>query len=188
MLEITEWTNPVNSPLSVMVIVVAILGAAWDLKSRKIPNWLTLSSALIGLGMRFFFNGFHGLTVAFLGVILGIALLVLVYLMGGMGAGDVKLLGALGAFLGPWLILAAFLWMALAGGIIAIGLILWKKALKTTFHNLKTIFLSFLMGIPPHETKMTIENQSLLKLPYGLPIAVGAIMAVWLQDIPRWNF
>lgn len=176
-----------NIYIAITIVIVALVGAVLDLRFRKIPNWLTLSAALLGLLLNFSFSGFQGLVSATLGLIAGFFLLFFVYLLGGMGAGDVKLMAAIGAFLGPWLVFVTFIWMALAGGVLAFCLILWRKAFRQTFRNLKTILLSLILRTSPRQANITLENPKLIKLPYGVPIALGTILAVWVRDIPRWR-
>jgi prepilin peptidase CpaA len=177
----------VNIYIAMAVVIVAVISAVTDLRFRKIPNWLSLSAALTGLLLNFFFSGFQGLGSALVGSIAGFLLLFFVYLVGGMGAGDVKLMAAIGAFLGPWLIFVAFIWTALAGGVLALLLIGWRKTFRQTSQNLKTILLSLSMGTSPRQANITLDNPKLIKLPYGVPIALGTILAVWVRDIPRFG-
>ena len=105
-----------------------------------------------------------------------------------MGAGDVKLLSTVGAFVGPKLVFYTFIWMALVGGVLALMLIIYKRAFSQTLQNLRFLLFGWILRTSTTETIMTIRNQSLLKLPYGVAIALGAIMAVWLQNIPGVAF
>src|SRR5947209_11249935 len=91
------------SPILVPLIAAAMAGVAayTDLRSRRIPNWLTLSAAVIGLGLNLALGGAAGGLTAVLGLGLGLAMLLPFYLLRAVGAGDVKLLAALGALLGP---------------------------------------------------------------------------------------
>ena len=95
-----------------------------DARTRRIPNYLTLSCALAGLGYQLGFHGLHGLTDGLLGMVLGFGLLILFYLKGGMGAGDVKALAALGTWLGVWGTIYLFVYMAFAGAVL-VTLVLW---------------------------------------------------------------
>ena len=103
---------------------------AWgDLRTRRIPNYLTLGTAVAGLGYNFMSHGLSGLADGFLGMLLGFACLILPYLWGGMGAGDVKALAALGAWLGPKLTVFLFCYMGITGGVIAVGYLVWQGSL-----------------------------------------------------------
>jgi prepilin peptidase CpaA len=101
-----------------------------------------------------------------------------------MGAGDVKLLSAVGAILGPRLVFFAFIWTAIAGGVIAVTVMISRKAVMQTFRNLRILIQGWVIAGSNSEANLTIRNQSLIKLPYGVAIAVGTSLAVWLQWIP----
>src|SRR4030065_1999811 len=100
---------------------------AWgDLRTRRIPNYLTLGTAVAGLAYNFMSQGLPGLVSGILGMLLGFAFLILPYLWGGMGAGDVKALAALGAWLGPAGTGFLFCYMGIAGGLMALGVLVWE--------------------------------------------------------------
>jgi len=104
----------------VMLAVVLVLAAAWDIKTHRIPNWLSLSGVLLGLAHHAWQGGGPGLLYALAGVsVAGLALLP--YAVRGLGAGDVKLLGAVGAWMGPQFLLWAMLGTILSGGLLALG-------------------------------------------------------------------
>ncbi len=170
--------------LSIGVIVVVVAAAVIDVRTKKIPNWLTLPSCVIGVCLNTFQEGLRGLEVSLLGFALGFSLLFFVYLLGGMGAGDVKLLSAVGAFLGPRLVFYAFVWMALSGGLMAVALIVSKRAVVKTSQNLKFLMSGWLTGSSGRDSHLTIQNQSLHKLTYGVAIAAGTVMAVLIQRLP----
>ena len=174
--------------ISIPVVLCVALAAFTDIRENKIPNWLTLPSGLLALFLNFALSGIEGLIWSFLGIATGFSLLFLLYLWGGMGAGDVKLLSAVGAFVGPKLVFYTFIWMALIGGVLALTIILYKGALFQTIRNLRSLLFGWILRTSATETILTIRNQSLLKLPYGVAIALGAIMAVWLQNIPGVAF
>ncbi len=181
-------TNPINIYLVISTVTCVLVAAIIDVLSHRIPNWLTLPSAALGLLIHFHLGGISGLVFGILGLATGFLLLFVVYLLGGMGAGDVKLLCAVGALLGPKLVFCTFIWMALVGGALALALIIYKRAFSQTFRNLRTLLLGWILRTPGEEANLTIRNQSLIKLPYGVAIAVGAILAVYFRRIPSFGF
>lgn len=175
-----------NLSLSVGVILVVVVAAVIDIRTRKIPNWLTLPSCLVGVCLNIFHEGWGGLQNSLSGLAVGFLLLIFVYLLGGMGAGDVKLLSAVGAFLGPRLVFYAFIWMALSGGLMAVALIVSKRVVVKTSQNLWFLVSGWLTGTSGKDSHLTIQNQSLHKLAYGVAIAAGTIIAVLVQRLPRF--
>jgi Flp pilus assembly protein protease CpaA len=121
---ILSWLK-VNAYL-VPPLVLACWMAWGDSKTRRIPNYLTLATALAGLGFQFGAHGWTGLGQGLLGLCVGFALLIGLFLKGGMGAGDVKALAALGAWLGPLPTLYLFIYMGLSG-IPLIVYFLWRR-------------------------------------------------------------
>jgi prepilin peptidase CpaA len=172
---------------AISVFCVSIAAIA-DIRTHKIPNWLTFPTMGLGLVLNGASSGMSGLLLSLEGLGLGFGLLFVVYVLGGMGAGDVKLLSAVGAIVGPRLVFYAFIWTALVGGLMAMALIVSRKTVKRTFHNLKMLILGWILGVSNREANLTIRNQSLITLPYGVAIAIGTTLAVWLQRIPTWNF
>src|SRR5664280_2755919 len=107
--EAVGWMSSRGHLLIPLALTVWI---AWgDLRTRRIPNYLTLGTAVAGLAFNFMGQGLSGLTNGLLGMLLGFFLLILPYLWGGMGAGDVKAMAALGAWLGPQFTLFLFCYM-----------------------------------------------------------------------------
>lgn len=164
----------------VLLAILTIAGIT-DFRSRRIPNWLTLPAIMGGLAYHTAFNGISGFIFSFAGVLLGFALLILFYLAGGMGAGDVKLLSAVGGLLGPKGVLFVFLYTAIAGGVIALALLWWKGHLTVTAKRYMTMLKTFLMTkrifyIPPDEKK------DLPALCYGVVIGLGTVLYM-LKDI-----
>ena len=125
--ETVGWMSSRGHLLIPLTLTVWI---AWgDLRTRRIPNYLTLGTAVAGLAFNFMSQGISGLADGFLGMILGFACLILPYLWGGMGAGDVKALAALGAWLGPKLTVFLFCYMGITGGLMALGYLVWQGRL-----------------------------------------------------------
>jgi prepilin peptidase CpaA len=171
-----------------MVLAFVFVAAVMDVLTHRIPNWLTFAFIVAGIAMNGILSGLAGVFFGIQGLALGFALLFAFYLLGGMGAGDVKLLSAVGAALGPRMAFYAFIWMALSGGCLAVIIMLARRATLQTVGNLKMLVLGWLLRIPSEEANLTIRNQSLIKLPYGVAIALGTALAVWLKRMPSLGF
>jgi prepilin peptidase CpaA len=174
--EAVGWMSSRGHLLIPLALTVWI---AWgDVRTRRIPNYLTLGTAVAGLAYNVMSHGLPGLADGFLGMLLGFACLVLPYLWGGMGAGDVKALAALGAWLGPKLTLFLFCYMGIAGGIIAVGYLVWQGSLwekiKQGWTFLLNLMLSRPAGPPPPPSSADLTEG----IPYGVAIAVGMLVLV----------
>lgn len=154
--------------------VLALGMALCDLRSRRIPNLLTWFTALAGLGFQWGAHSWPGLGQGFLGMALGLALLLPFYLGGGMGAGDVKALAALGTWLGPRGTLFLFVYMGLAG-LPLILLFLWRRGELGPFcRKLAALLMSRLLlrgaGPAPAPTPGSGEG-----IPYAVALALGML-------------
>jgi prepilin peptidase CpaA len=161
------------------------VGAAFDVKSRRIPNKLTGPSLLFGMALHLTLGGWHGLlnSVA-AGLICGGVFLVF-YLAGGMGAGDVKLITAVGCLAGLTNTAYLLVLTALAGGVMAIGLALVRGRLKETLLNVGALASHHKNeGLTAHP-ELNVRNANTLRLPYGLAIAAGCTITLYLQGLPR---
>jgi len=159
----------------IMAVILACAACVSDLRSRRIPNSLILLGALAGVVMNTLDSGFQGTGRSLAGAGLGLALLFPFYALGGMGAGDIKLIAALGSLAGPADVVKLALAAALAGGALAVSVAAWEGRLRETLHGVRTL-LSFWLreGVKPSPV-LTLQNPSALKIPYALPIAVGAL-------------
>lgn len=157
---------------------VVIAAAVFDLRSRTIPNWLVgagivagvLLHSLNGDGAR----GFGGLGVA--------ALVYLpLYLLRAVGAGDVKLMMAVGAFAGPTSWGAIFILSALLGGVLALGLAVREARVGKTLGGIGTIFASLLRGRAPYsaDPSLDVGNPKALRLPHAVPIAAATLVMLY---------
>jgi prepilin peptidase CpaA len=159
------------------LLVVLIVAVVSDIRGRKIPNWLTYSSMIVGLIYHTSTKGLAGLLFSIEGVFLGMGLLIIFYLMGGMGAGDAKLMGAVGGLLGPKGVFMAFLFTAIMGGIYALLLLTIHGFLKETAKRYGRIVKTFLfthqfIPIPSPKT----EKKP--RLCYGVAIALGTLISL----------
>lgn len=150
------------------------LWIAWgDLKTHRIPNYLTLSTALAGLLYSIIFHGLAGLGQGVAGLFLGLAFLLLPYYWGGMGAGDVKALAALGAWLGPRLTVALFCYMAIAGGAMALA-ILWRRGLmREKMRQGWHWVVGFILCRHDRIITPALPDRPIEGIPYGVAIALG---------------
>jgi len=140
---------------------------------RKIPNWLTLSGILAGFAMNFAIGPPEGgVMFALQGFALGFGLYMALYVLRAMGAGDVKLMGAVGALLGPGLIVHAFLFTAVAGGVLALLVAARRGRLATTIRE--TAHLVAQPSDAPHNLATAGPGR---RFAYGPAIAVGSLLA-----------
>lgn len=159
------------------VTVVLIVAAVIDGAILKVPNWLTFPFILCGWAYWAVQDGFSGLGWSLLGTFVGMMLLLVLRNVGGMGAGDVKLLAGIGAWLGTVVTLYAFAATAIVGGVMAVVMILksgqwikhWAMA-HQILHEWKTIRSPEKLAVIARERK-----PNMYLLPYGIPMAIGSI-------------
>jgi prepilin peptidase CpaA len=168
--------------LKVALIGVVLIAAVYDARYRKIPNWLSLSGLILGLGMNTLLSGWGGLGAAALGFTLALLIYTPLYLIRGMGAGDVKLMAAIGAISGPHDWLGIFIGTALAGGLVSLTTVIIKGRIHQTLLNLTTILSELLQFRRPAKTdsRLDVRNPNALRMPYALNIAAGYIAFLWL--------
>ncbi|MBI3979524.1 MAG: prepilin peptidase [Chloroflexi bacterium] len=159
--------------LSAALIVVLGTATVTDLRFRRIPNWLTFGAALLGLLANTAALGIGGARLSLVGWGLGVALLIVPFTLRGLGGGDVKLLAAVGALKGPAFVFSSFLYGALVGGLIALGLLIWHRRLGATIRGLVT-----LQPLPT----LRQRGQS-VRFAYGVAIAAGTAMALALGAV-----
>ena len=156
------------------------LWIAWgDLRTYRIPNYLTLGTALAGLAFQAYCSWperlgerLHGSGPGVFPVVPGVSL-------GGMGAGDVKALAALGTWLGPALTLTLFFYMALAGGLMAIGVLLYKGLLWAKLRQYWAYLVSWVLFRPTGLTAGPAPRAEVPGIPYGVAIALGMVTLFW---------
>jgi len=124
----------------VLLAGILITCCITDIVARKIYNWASLGGALVGLTLNCYYFGLHGLALAVLGWFTGISILIIPYSLGGIGAGDAKLLGTVGAFLGAGFAWNSFLLAAILGGIYSAAVLLYQRKLLIT---LKSAFIGW---------------------------------------------
>lgn len=160
--------------LSVALVVAAVIDG-WKL---KVPNWLTFPLVVGGWIYSTACFGWAGLGWSLLGTAIGLGLLLPLYAIGGMGAGDVKLLAGVGAWVWGTATLYAFCLSAVFGGLIAVGMVLYRRKWGHHTNQLLAIFNEILTVRDPSKLSelAAARKKSMLLLPYGIPIALGTIV------------
>jgi prepilin peptidase CpaA len=165
-------------PSIVWMLGAVLIGAAvidgWKL---RVPNWITFPLIVAGWIYSTANFGWDGLAWSLLGTAVGLGLLLPAYAIGGMGAGDVKLLAGLGAWLWGAVTLYAFCVSAIVGGVLAVGMVVWRRDWHRHIHQFWCI-TNEILEIQDPNTLATIaaeRKNSMLLLPYGIPIALGTI-------------
>jgi len=158
--------------------IVLIACTITDIRQKKIPNALTLTTIFAALLLHLSLNGWEGLMFSLQGLGLGFLFLLVPYSLGGIGAGDVKLTMAIGAVLGPINMLYIIVCIALAGGILTVSYMLHRRVVKKTLYRI-WMFIVF---------ALTQKDMSLLKynkkevlqegIPFAMAISTGAFMYV----------
>ncbi|MEO2073798.1 MAG: prepilin peptidase [Bacillus sp. (in: firmicutes)] len=162
----------------IFLTLVLIISIITDLRSRKILNIVTIPSILIGLVYYLFTGGIEGFIYSGKGFLVGAGLLLIPYLLGGMGAGDVKLMAAIGALMGTGFVLYSFIYTALIGGVIALFLILKTRGVK---NSIKTVFFQ-VATFRSNLGEITIQNEKTgsISFPYGVAIVLGTFTTlIW---------
>ena len=170
-----------SQTVTTIVLSIALAACVTDVRSRRIPNALTFGAALAALIFQTATAGWSGAQAALLGWVVGTALFIPFFLLGGMGAGDVKLLAGLGAWLGPQEALHMGLYTLVAGGILAVIVAVGRGYLMTAVTNVWNLVCQWwLTGIRPVPA-MTLEHGSGPRLAYALPIFAGTAVTLWLR-------
>lgn len=163
--------------IKIVLLVTVTTAALFDLRDRKIPNWLNLSGVIAGLTVNLLVTGWHGMAQALLGM--GCALLVYIplYLLRGMGAGDVKLMAAVGTIAGPKEWFGIFLATAILGGAVSFLYVLYRRRWHQTMWNLVVIVteLAHARGPMARDERLDVRNREALRLPHGALIALGVV-------------
>jgi len=158
-------------------LIVLVLAVFTDLRSRRIPNWLVLPFMFAGVAVSGWLHGWHGIGQSLGGLGLGILLFGILFLMGGMGMGDVKLCAAIGAWIGPAQLLLALVITGLAGGVMALCWALCGGFLGDLFSGSgELVFGLKQRGMRPHP-ELVLANPLTRKMPYAPAIAIGTLLS-----------
>lgn len=165
----------IRAGMWILPALFALIAGGHDWRTRRIPNWLTVSGALVGFALNSFARGWTGAKESLLGLGLGLALLLPFVLVRSLGAGDWKLAGALGAFLGPRNLLAVLFATVMVAGLMALILIIWKRRVRRTLGNIgRMLAATFQFHLPGPE--LSLDNPEALKIPFGVALAIAVIL------------
>lgn len=161
-------------------LLIAAAAAATDVRDARIPNLLTLTGTLLGFAAHAWWVQGAGLAASAIGAAVGFAVFFPFFALGGMGGGDVKLMAALGAWIGWRDIVSTALYAAVAGGVLAVAVALAKGYLATAVGNLGRLARWWrTVGLRP-EPSLTLQHGRGPRLPYAVPILVGLMISLWL--------
>jgi len=169
--------------LTVLVLVAAV----YDLRFRRIPNWLAVTGICAGFALNGFSFGLAGLARAGLGLGLAIALYLPMFALRAMGGGDVKLMAAVGSITGAANWFVVFLIAAIAGGVMAIGLLLLRGGFHRAVLNVLEIFTALAQLRAPYRVRpaLDVAHSEAVTLPHGVSIAIGSLLFIALSHYLR---
>ena len=168
----------------ILLVLLVAVAAVYDIRFRRIPNWLVLTGLILGVGLNSFLFEWRGLRFALLG--LGLAMLIYfpLYLLRGMGAGDVKLMAAIGSLMGAANWFGIFIITALVGGVVAVFLLLSRGRLRHSLWNVGYLLQRLgTFQAPYAREELDLSSPKSLKLPHGVVIAFGSLLflgAAWI--------
>jgi len=159
----------------ILLTLLAATAGVTDLRWRRIPNWLTVPGCLLGIAVNSMDAGWRGTKESLLGSGLGLLVLLPFVLVRSLGAGDWKLVGAIGAFLGPERLTAVLFLTILVAGIMAGILVVVRRRGRQTLRNMGRMLASLAsLHLPGRE--VSLDNPEALKIPFGLAAAIAVIL------------
>lgn len=155
--------------------IIGIIGGAYDLRTRRIPNWLTFPAMALGFLLHGLLDGMHGILSAAMGGAVVMAIMLLIVLMRGMGMGDLKLMLATGIFAGIERCLWVVFFTVMINGAIAVVLALRKKYLKrAAMNSLRILRHGVVRPLTPHPV-FNLDNPEIYRFPFGVAVALGCV-------------
>jgi prepilin peptidase CpaA len=162
------------------VVAISLIACVTDLRTRRIPNVLTFGAAIAGLVAHTALAGTTGALAAGGGWLTGLVIFLPFFALGGMGGGDVKLLAALGAWLGAYETLYLALYSAAAGGALAIVVAFSRGYLRMAFANILEMLRYWRESGLRQVPNFTLDTPDAPRLAYALPMLLGVMVTVWL--------
>ncbi|HTJ86493.1 MAG TPA: prepilin peptidase [Terriglobales bacterium] len=173
-----------NKIIWILSAAFALTAGITDLRWRRIPNWLTYTAIPAAILLHTVAEGWRGAKLSLLGTALGLGILLPFVLIRSLGGGDWKLVGGLGAFFGWHRLIEVLIYTLLINGLMALGMIIWKKRLRQTLRNIGRMFAAFFhLHLPGQD--LTIDNPEAAKVPFGVAAAIAVLLYTALQH--SWN-
>ena len=160
-----------------------VLCAVWDVQTRRIPNWLSVGGMLAGLGVNLVWFGLPGLVVSLAGLLVIGAVLLPPFALGGIGGGDVKMMAALGSFLGPVAAVKALLLGVVLGGVVMVAHLLRARRLREKLVATGNLFVAAATARSLRPLALSANGPDVVALPYSVPLGLGAIAVMILSSI-----
>ena len=171
----------------VILLLLLVIAAGIDMQQHRIPNVLSLGGIVLGIALQGWASGFSGAIAGVAGAAVGIGIFLPFYLGHGMGAGDVKLMGAVGAFLGPTNALLATGLSLGAGGILALIILLSRGGLGSLARRYWATIQNLVLTRQLAHQPPAVNEVAAMKFPYAAAIGIGTVAALWwlsiLQDL-----
>ena len=176
----------------IILIILVILAMYFDLTSKKIPNKITFPVMILGFLINVLTNGFLGITFSVVGFIVGLLIYMIPFILGGMGAGDVKMLAAIGSLMGWEFVLYTAVFAGLIGGVLVLIYLVYKRQLLTTLRQLLFFIIKPLLFVLSVNTdnvridkafKYVISQEKSKEkyyVPYGVAIGLGALLVIFV--------
>jgi prepilin peptidase CpaA len=162
-------------------LAIAALACGIDLRQSRIPNWLTLGAAVAGLAYQTFTGGGYRFADSLGGWFVGAAMFFVPFALGGLGAGDVKLLAALGTWFGVTETIWLGLYTGVAGGVIAVAVAFARGYARQALSNVRLLLMHWRVAGVHALPELTIHFGSGPKLAYGVSIFAGTVVTLWLR-------
>jgi prepilin peptidase CpaA len=175
-----------QSPPWIAAVILALVAGVWDARWRRIPNWLNVPGALVGIVANTILFHWPGLEAALMGMLLGLALLLPFVLVRSLGAGDWKFAGALGAYLGPRQLLSVLVVAIFVEGAIAFALVIYKRRVAQTFRNI-VLLLAGLYSLRMPAFEVSLDNPESTKIPRGIAMSIAVLLCAILESLGRFR-
>lgn len=169
------------NPVSIAALAISVAACVTDLRSRRIPNVLTFGAALLGFLYHLTTGGVGALGGSALGWLAGALVFIVPFAIGGLGGGDVKLLAALGAWIGPVDALWLALYTGVAGGVMSLVVAVANGYLRSALQNVRLLLCHWRVAGLTALPAITLDGSSAPKLAYAVPIFVGMVTTLWLR-------
>lgn len=176
-MEVTNFMTDMPVAIKFVLLLLVGMAAAFDLRFRRIPNWLAILGLLLGFALNSLLYGWRGIGVAGSGFALGFGVYFVLYLLHAMGAGDAKLMAAIGSMVGAANWFGIFVFTAVIGAVLGVLLLVSKRRLQSCLWNVFYIISEMVRFRPPYwkHPGLDVRNPEAVTLPHGFTIAVGCL-------------